>query len=215
MLVKVLYNHEDRKTENGEWVGHYSFIEDGVKYKISTRSKSLWDWINSRCKANPYYAGSENLFGNFQLFAEWCSQQAGYLNKDANGRFWHIDKDLMVNGNSSYSPDVCCFVPQYLNKIFSVSHRTGQYMLGVHLHKQTGKYRTQIRVGKTSKSLGLFEDEFMAHKAWVLAKIDMMRNTISRYSSESGFNVRLIESLQNRIDNIEERIYSNLEVVKF
>ena len=167
MLIKVLYNYKDRKNENGEWVGHFSIVEGGVKYKISTRSKSLWDSINSRCKSSPYYANSENLFGSFQLFAEWCNQQDGYLNKDASGRFWHLDKDLLVSGNTAYSPDTCCFVPQYLNKIFSTSYRTGQHMLGVHVHKQTGKYRAQIKVGKTSKSLGLFDNEFLAHKTWV------------------------------------------------
>lgn len=46
----------------------------------------------------------------FSRFREWMERQE-----------WQgmaLDKDLLVAGNKTYGPDVCCFVPQFVNNCF-------------------------------------------------------------------------------------------------
>lgn len=47
---------------------------------------------------------------DFQGFAEWCGKQP------IQHPGWHLDKDLLLRGNKQYSPSVCVFLPQEVNK---------------------------------------------------------------------------------------------------
>ena len=86
--------------------------------KVHTKEYQLWKGIVERCFSERYqnkyptYAGckmSEN-FLSFQYFAEWCQSQVGYLQKD-----YHLDKDILIDGNKLYSEDTCVFAPKDLN----------------------------------------------------------------------------------------------------
>jgi hypothetical protein len=52
-----------------------------------------------------------HLFSNFK---KW------FYNPD-NGyrKGYHIDKDIIIKGNRVYSPETCCFVPPYINYLFT------------------------------------------------------------------------------------------------
>ena len=53
-------------------------------------------------------------WSNFQVFAEWCYNQKGF---GENG--WQLDKDILVKGNKTYAPELCCFVPSEINALFT------------------------------------------------------------------------------------------------
>lgn len=50
---------------------------------------------------------------NFQNFAEWF-----YENRYECGERLQVDKDILVSGNRTYSPQTCILVPQTLNTMF-------------------------------------------------------------------------------------------------
>ena len=104
---------------------------------------------------------------NFQNFAEWCNNQKGFGSKDENGRFYQLDKDLICLGSKVYSPETCCFVPQWINLVVSKrvskrSHPTGVCWID-HLKKfqaSTTKFGKPVFLGYFDKE----EDAFLAFK---------------------------------------------------
>lgn len=158
------YNVPDVKLENGTWVKSYTTYDGAVQVCNHTRASTLWNNMKARCKQ----AGSVNGFNNFQEFAEWCQGEHGYLNKDKNGKFWHLDKDILIIGNKIYSKDTCCFIPSRVNTLLlSVKARRGDYPLGVYYHKGIGKFHASVSGGRLvgHTSLGLYHDPIEAHRA--------------------------------------------------
>jgi len=123
--VRSVYNIEDFKTPSGLWGTTYTVTTDIEYIQYWSRSFRLWVKINGRCSVGGYicnerpnYAGCLNLFKDFQEFACWCQTQEGYRNKDSNGKYWSIDKDI-IGSDGNYSPENCCFIPNYVNQIFT------------------------------------------------------------------------------------------------
>lgn len=167
---------EDFKDSEGKWVK--SFPSEFVYY--NTRAWTVWKGLQGRCKVGgimqerqPTFMGNVNNFENFQDFAGWCQTQYGYNNKEGNGKYWQLDKDIIKPLNKTYSPNFCCFVPQRLNSalLFKSASR-GELPLGVFLDKRRGHFIARCR-GLDSKViwLGSFGDKMTAHRAWQLENI--------------------------------------------
>lgn len=103
----------------------------------------------------------------FSTFKAWMEQQ------DWQGK--QLDKDLLVPGNKVYGPDTCCFISRSVNSFLTDSAGTrGRLPIGVSLHKDTGKFVSQIQLcGAGRKHLGLFDDPDLAHRAWLAAKREL------------------------------------------
>lgn len=104
----------------------------------------------------------------FSNFRAWAEAQ------DWEGK--EIDKDLLFEGNKVYSSETCVLVTQTVNKFTTDSGATrGEWLIGVSLHKQTGKFvaRCSNPITKKYEHLGLFTCELEAHKAWVKRKLEL------------------------------------------
>ena len=136
----------------------------------------LWQNMLKRCFSeklrtrSPTYKGcnvSDN-FLNYSYFYDWCQEQTGFGKVDEKGRYWQLDKDLLLVGNKTYSETTCVFVPQEINKFFTDSGNVrGQYPVGVYFDKQKGKFRSQCKVNGKQQYLGLFntpEEAFAVYK---------------------------------------------------
>ena len=149
-------------------VGEHKFIERGVS--------RLWNKIllRSYCEKHleicPTYEDAEvcDEWLNFQNFAEWCKGQEFFNAEDEKGRLYHLDKDILVKGNKTYSPDTCCFVPQEINKLLSKrSASRGSNPMGVGLDKDSERFRARLSYFGKSRHLGCFktpEEAFLAYK---------------------------------------------------
>lgn len=79
-------------------------------------------WVNmmQRCyseathRIKPYYKGCEvcEEWWNFSNFREW------YRENIIEGRKFDLDKDILIQGNTVYSPTTCSLVTHYANTIF-------------------------------------------------------------------------------------------------
>ena len=181
---------KDFLSDSGAWVT--SFTDGGLRY--NTRAYSLWLQINTRCSAHyqekyPTYKGVTNEFKSFQSFADWCQNQTGYMNKEENGRFWCLDKDILSYGNKEYKESTCCFVPNEVNCLFTFKQRTKSPLpVGVHKHKN--KYRATCCDGEgISRHIGLFSSPEEAHLAWCKTKSLYMHDVVERWRN----------SLDNRV----------------
>ena len=106
----------------------------------------------------------------------------------------HLDKDILVQGNKVYSPDTCCFVPQYVNSLLT-DHRgaRGKYKIGV--TKASKGYTACVsRCGK-EQYLGTFNTEDEAFTAYVKAKKEVIMETAQKAINEGLIDERIYNAL--------------------
>jgi hypothetical protein len=144
---------------------------DGKKVK----EYNLWKGVLERCFCEksqtryPTYKGcnvSDN-FLNYAYFYDWCQEQIGFGKVGIDGCIWQLDKDILFTGNKIYSEDVCVFVPKEINVFFTDRGNVrGDYPVGVHFHKASGKFKAQCAVNGKQQHLGYFStvDSFQFHQ---------------------------------------------------
>lgn len=195
---------DDFKDAQGLWVASYMITTSSSYTQHQTRSYVVWNSVNTRLTEkyktlHPTYSESKCLFEGYQAFAEWCQTQHGYLEKDENGDFWSLDKDVLVLGNKDYSPATCVFIPQRVNKLLTTrAAKRGKHPLGVCFDKESSKYIAACRDGEKAVKLGRFFSEFEAHKAWQVAKIKQL----IRASTDSCLSDQVKDALLQRADKI-------------
>ena len=125
-VKKSLFNVPDILNQDGDWIKSYYI--DGVQHH--TRSGILWASILMRtskkefiCSQGPTYEECINDFNSYNDFTNWCHTQYGYEKIDSNGKFWSIDKDLILPNNKIYSNETCIFVPNKINQLLKSSGR--------------------------------------------------------------------------------------------
>lgn len=69
----------------------------------------------------------------FQNFAAWCETQDSFGKPDINGNSFVLDKDLFHDGRKRrYSPETCCFIPNFLNGMIVVRNSKDYLPLGIY-----------------------------------------------------------------------------------
>ena len=130
---------------------------------------SRWNSMLKRCYSKKYHCDRSTYIDcsvcdewlTFSNFKKWMGLH------DWKGK--HLDKDILVKGNKVYSPEFCLFVDHAVNN-FTTDHGSarGDCMIGVHIHKQSGKFVAQCcnPFNKKGECLGYFDAELDAHLAW-------------------------------------------------
>lgn len=216
---KIYFNQPDVKDEFGNWVKTYTVHTDNKKELFRTHGYAVWSGVLARTnqegkmvEKTPSLVGNTNGFSDFNSFMEWCSVQEGYYQK-SDGIYWNLDKDILFQGNKEYNEKTCAFVPQSLNKILILNlYRKGDCPLGVHIHRQTGKFRASLRSkDMKSKHLGVYYTKEEAHTAWQVAKVLNMKVIISDYLTLRGSRQDVADALLMRVSKIENDISLGLE----
>lgn len=158
-----------------------------------------WRGMINRCYSekyknkNPTYVGctvcsSWLMFSNFK---RWMITQ-DWKNKD-------IDKDIVKTGNKIYSPDTCIFISHYINSILNdSSSRRGDYPRGVHLHKQSKKFKAQCNVNNKRTHIGLFLTQKDALIAYVSFKSKLILSEADRHPQPlKGYLIRISKELNS------------------
>ena len=155
-------------------------------------------WVNmlTRCyskkylESNPTYTGTSvcSKWLSATAFKNWMEQQ------DWSGKC--LDKDIIVPGSKLYSPESCAFVLATTNKfVVARDASRGEYPIGVHLHKPTGKYCAHCGNPFTGKKehLGYFLTPEDAHESWRKRKHELAQ-LVAATESDS----RVVEALKKR-----------------
>lgn len=187
--------------------------------EVIARLRALWYSLNRRCSQSSRvelrtYIDCQNNFHNFEHFKTWAELQHGCMNKESNGKYWSLDKDIIVPHNKVYAPERCCFVPTRLNTLL-LRHDSGrgEYPLGVYFDYSRGLYKSVIRVGEGSpKTLGRFSCPKEAHREWQRAKIAQIRQRALEFSD---LPYKIIEGLYKHMEIIEGDYTNNVETVVF
>lgn len=141
----------------------------------------------------------------FSSFKGWMAEQ-----------IWEgleLDKDILVKGNKMYGPEVCCFVPYWLNTlILTNSFRKGVQPLGVSLSYKD-QFRAQVSNVETNTNLhlGLFKTAEEAHKAWQLGKAEQIEKAVEMYKKEIYFREDVADALYERVKELKTSHLLNKE----
>ena len=140
------------------------------------RAYSIWSDMLRRCYCEKYQVKAHTYkdvevceeWLNFQVFAEWCYAQKGFMVKDDKGRVYQLDKDVLNKSSKIYSPETCCFIPQEINGLFSKPKQTNKnYPSGIFYHKDRRKFSTKVAYRGNVTNLGYFktpEEAFGVYK---------------------------------------------------
>ena len=132
-----------------------------------------WHSMLRRCydpklhERNPAYKGATvcDEWALFSTFKKWMLDQ-DWQNK-------HLDKDILVENNSVYSPNTCIFVPKHINNFFTdrKNHR-GPYPVGTYFNTKYQKYLAYCRnpISKKKEYIGSYDCPKKAHLAWKAKK---------------------------------------------
>ena len=149
----------------------------------------IWDNMVQRCKSHINYTDiivcEEWL--NFSNFVKWVEDN--YNHETMEG--WHLDKDILVKGNKTYSPETCCFVPQERNKTFTTKKR-GVCLGVVSVGK---KFRSVISIKGVQKHLGYFKTYQEAFQAYKIAKELHIKQLAEKY--KQCLKIEVYKSLIN------------------
>ena len=112
----------------------------------------------------------EDYLLNFQHMCEWL--EINYY--EVPGERMHLDKDILCKGNKVYSREICIFVPQRINKLFTKSDKSrGDYPIGLYPRKKDNVLVVKCSIiengEKNKKYLGRFplhqvEEAFLTYK---------------------------------------------------
>ncbi len=106
-----------------------------------------------------------------------------------------LDKDILVKGNSIYSPETCALVPQWLNKLLVGCERSEDSYLGVYYKKKnklcinelSKPYYAQIHsIDSTNQIwLGAYTTPQEAHKVWQLEKQNRLKWLLKNFAQRA------------------------------
>lgn len=151
--------------------GHGYLGEGQYTMKRGEKCFDIWRAMISRCYNEETYINHPTYkkctvcdeWLNYQNFCLWFENNYYEISEET----MCLDKDILIKGNTIYSPETCCFVPSTINNLFTnrKEHR-GKYLIGV---SKASKNRYTAYLNKKDKRvrLGTYlteEDAFMAYK---------------------------------------------------
>ena len=168
------------------------------------RDYLLWANMLKRCydtsslKTRPSYEHCRvsNSFVYFEMFKLWYGRQVGANSIDHTGKYFCLDKDIIVKGNKIYSPETCCFVPNEINAlVLNHGKGRGKQPVGVSYHKATGKFVANMNYFGDSLHLGSFKTPEEAFQAYKQAKESHIKVVANKWKDD--IDSRAYESLMN------------------
>ena len=157
---------------------------------------SAWASMLERCYSEKFLESKPSYIGT-SVCSEWVYASA--FKKWMEKQDWQgkcLDKDIIVPGNKLYSPETCAFVSQATNKfVIARGACRGEYPIGVHLYKQTGKYQAKCRnpFSRERGHLGYFSTPEEAHEAWRKYK-----HELAQLVAATEADPRIVEALKKR-----------------
>lgn len=133
----------------------------------------------------------------YENFYEWLHCQSNF-DRWLNGELWAIDKDILIKGNKTYSPETCCLVPQNVNKLFlkQDNHR-GKYPIGI--CKDNDEFLVQCMnpiIGKLKK-IGRYDVLEEAFQAYKIYKEDIIKQVTQIEYDKCNITKQCYEAMMN------------------
>lgn len=172
----------------------------------AVKEYELWVRMLERCtekfwSKRPAYMWTtcSDNFKSYSFFYKWCQEQKGFGNKDDNGRYWQLDKDLLSGDIKVYSEDTCVFVPAKLNGLLIRRKiNTSSYATGVIKSKKDRTFKVAYNNNEgTQVFVGGFISEYDAFQYYKQCKEEVIRLSAKQYKG------LIDERVYNKLMNYE------------
>lgn len=136
----------------------------------------------------------------FQDFAEWAVIQKNAFAVEGSGRLYHLDKDMVKEGNRIYCPEYCVFLPNEVNCFYVKKEVGNTGFLGVNRIKprrstyKTG-YIARCNKGDVREYLGFYDTPEEAHAVYKKHKEEYAKELALKW--EGKIDDRVIDYLEN------------------
>jgi len=184
----------------------YGFGFNDVGFRTSIDGKHIWQYclwkgMLQRCFNEKYKQHRPTYkdvtccdeWLSFANFFEWVNREVGYKGHPAG---FALDKDIIVKGSQTYSPESCSFVPIAVNSLLLDSGAIrGEFPVGVCFHKASGKYKANLRCFGKLKHLGYYTTIEAASFAYKIAKETQIKVVALQY--KDVLKPAVYESLMN------------------
>lgn len=153
-----------------------------------------WSSMFVRCYSDKFHE-REPTYKECEVCSEWhkLSNFKRWFDKNYIPGY-HLDKDLLIQGNKIYSPDTCCFIPEELNKMLNTRSRfRGAYPIGV--TKARSRYKSSIMINGHKISIGTFDTPQEAFLAYKNRKERLVKELAEKYFKEGKITERVYIAL--------------------
>tara|TARA_R110000772_G_scaffold222931_3_gene333360 strand:+ start:734 stop:1312 length:579 start_codon:yes stop_codon:yes gene_type:complete len=166
----------------------------GVRFCCPYYAK--WKGMMERCYSKRFKL-SNKAYDNCEVCDEWLifSSFRSWM-KDKSWIDKQLDKDILQDGNKTYSPDNCAFIDKVVNLFVSRgSVGVGKFKVGACWIKERRKFMSSCSNPFTKKreTIGYFNTEDEAHNAWRERK-----NSHAIDLAKTQSDQRVIDALVNR-----------------
>lgn len=187
----------------------------GSKYSAKINNKETeeyqaWKGMVYRCfdkntkERQPTYKETKccNEWLCYENFYEWLHSQENFDNLYNKGK-WNVDKDILVKGNKTYSPDTCCLVPMNINSLFlKKDNYRGDLPIGVKRSGKSFMARCSNPITGNREYLGSYSTPFYAFKSYKKYKENLIKQ-IAQIEHDKG---NITERCYNAMMNYEVEI---------
>ena len=177
-------------------IGYIGYNYD-CKCKDSKKLFKIWSGLVQRCfdplwktrhKCYELTTCSEDFLCAAN-FITWSKSQIGYNSIDESGKPFALDKDILLKGNTVYSPDTCVFVPREINNLI-LSNRKVRGNLPIGVTSAEVRFRARVSINNKEVALGVFETSNEAFQAYKEAKERHIKEVANKWK-----------------DRIDQRVY--------
>lgn len=186
--------------------------------KVSGKVYTSWTNMINRGYNSKYHVKKPTYKG-VTVHEDWLTLskfKSWYDSNYVDG--YHLDKDILKQGNKQYCSEYCRFVPSYVNTVLiDCGVSRGDLPIGVCVEGTGFKSQcSQLKSNGVSKqvNLGRFKKPEEAHQAWQHGKIKAIELVIDKYRTEPNPLEEIINALQQRIEVLKHDIKNGLETIK-
>lgn len=180
------------------------------------RTAKMWYGLLARCycektqEKNPSYIGC-NVSEDWLTYSKFKADVEKMVGYDKEG--WELDKDVLIEGNKTYSFETCLFLPKEINSVFkqpTLSKKGLPTGILPYTSKKGVRYRAYCSAGNKGVRvyIGSFETLGDAENAYLRAKYDGIVRLCEKYSSDLSLetkNAILEQAKRKTLDKISAK----------
>ena len=177
------------------------------------RSYVVWNSMLKRCYSNRKYVISfkyvgktvSDYFLNYSNFHEW------YINQKGHDLGWELDKDLIISGNSEYSPESCVLVPKEINNVIVKDLSGVSEYYGVHLVRD--KFRVCVQYMRKNYHLSFHDNLEEASETYIFYKQKLIHEVAEKWKgvvSDRCYNALINYNVIERIRGFGMKTYLDI-----
>lgn len=164
------------------------------------KAYNAWASMIHRCY-NDNYRTRHPAYKGCTVCEDWhrlSNFKAWFYDNYVDG--YKLVKDVLVEGNTVYSPETCCFIPGKIIKLFESKKKSTELPIGIQLDTCRNKYVVTISINDKLEYIGKFDTLKEAITARNKAKYEKAKELIAKYKSSGNLPDKVCDAILRKIE---------------